>query len=220
LAQNGAQNGALTPSADLTARPRTYALARSPFAESSTESQYEALVRAALGKHRFTAAREDEARYRVSLAYETHAQETSVARGASAACQSSGQCGCAGNGAQKEIPVFSWPWQPTFVHSVTLRFFERASGTEVYKVCAISLDHDPAPQRAMPYLVESALSRLPYPGTGRWLVTLAPANEVAKAGPGQHGASQGGAGQVGAGHGGADPLRVTPRVVAAKPFDR
>jgi hypothetical protein len=205
----------LTPTANLTAQPRTYALARAPFAESSTQSQYEALVGAALAKHGFTVAREDEARYRVSLAYETHGQRTSVARGASGACHTSDQCGCAGNGGQDDIPVFSWPWQHTFVHSVTVRFFERSSGTEIYKVCAVSLNHDPAPQRAMPYLVESALSRLPYPGTGRWLVTLEPASDVAKAGPGQHGASQEGAGQ-----GGAHQLGTVARVVAAKPLDR
>ncbi|MDI7066128.1 hypothetical protein QMO17_33330, partial [Klebsiella pneumoniae] len=46
-----------------------------------------------------------------------------------------------------------------YQHTLTLRFFERASGREVYKVSAASSDRDADPLHAMPLLVKSALAR-------------------------------------------------------------
>ncbi|CAN7561308.1 DUF4136 domain-containing protein [Trinickia sp. LjRoot230] len=131
---------------------------------------YEAAVRQALAQRGFEAAPEAQARYRVSLAYETHPNSIALLEGNH----------CAENGDCREPPrswLFLWPGQKAFVHSLTLRFFDRASGHEVYKVVASSRDRYADVGRAMPYLIESVFARMPYPGQGNWRVKLHPGKD-------------------------------------------
>jgi hypothetical protein len=53
-----------------------------------------------------------------------------------------------------------------------MRFFERKSGQEVYKVTVTKSDRDADPLHAVPYLVKSALARMPYAGNRDWRVTF------------------------------------------------
>ncbi|PMS38540.1 uncharacterized protein DUF4136 [Trinickia symbiotica] len=166
----------LSSSADLTADPRTYVLVHAPYpAADGVRAQYESVVAESLHRHGFVAAGADEARYRLSVSYETHEQSIEAGGGV---CSAGGDCGDAGKGSNEDgeshegPALLSWPWQHTFVHSLTLRFFERASGREIYKVSATNRDHEASPLVSLRYLVESALARLPYPTDGLWQVKL------------------------------------------------
>ena len=57
-------------------------------------------------------------------------------------------------------------------HTLALRFFERASGREVYKVSAASTDRDADPLRATPSLIKSALAQFPFDAPSDWRVKL------------------------------------------------
>jgi hypothetical protein len=59
-----------------------------------------------------------------------------------------------------------------YQHALTLRFFERSSGQEVYKVSAASSDRDADPLHAMPVLVKSALAKFPFDAPPDWRVKL------------------------------------------------
>jgi hypothetical protein len=48
-----------------------------------------------------------------------------------------------------------------FMHGLTIRFTDRASGREVYKVTATTTGGSPSLVLAMPYLVRSALADFP-----------------------------------------------------------
>lgn len=167
----------LWSAADLTAQPRTYVLSHAPYpAADGVRAQYESVVAESLNRHGFVVAGADEARYRLSVSYETH--EQSIAAGGSV-CSAGGDCGDAGKRSNDDgedheggPTLLSWPWQHTFVHSLTLRFFDRASGRELYKVSATNRDHEASPLVSLHYLVESALARLPYPTDGLWRVKL------------------------------------------------
>lgn len=167
----------LSSAADLTAQPRTYVLSHAPYpAADGVRAQYESVVAESLNRHGFVVAGADEARYRLSVSYETH--EQSIAAGGSV-CSAGGDCGDAGKRSNDDgedheggPTLLSWPWQHTFVHSLTLRFFDRASGRELYKVSATNRDHEASPLVSLHYLVESALARLPYPTDGLWRVKL------------------------------------------------
>jgi hypothetical protein len=60
----------------------------------------------------------------------------------------------------------------TWRHSLTLRFFDQASGHEVYKVVVTICDSDSDPQHAVPYLVKSAFAQLPFAPYRHWRVML------------------------------------------------
>jgi hypothetical protein len=59
-----------------------------------------------------------------------------------------------------------------YLHALTLRFFERSSGEEVYRVSAASSDRNADPLHAMPALVKSALAKLPFDAPPDWRVKL------------------------------------------------
>ncbi|WP_254699851.1 DUF4136 domain-containing protein [Trinickia violacea] len=173
---------------------RTYELVRAPSqGESPLQTQYEALVRDELAQRGFVGGQPSDgqassatapavaaqaqgqggdassqaaghARYLVSLAYETHPAAVRAANGecASAGCGDSSSSG------------FSWPGMHPFVHSLTLRFFERATGREVYRVTVSTRDHDADPLHASPYLVKSAFAQLPFADHEAWRVKLHP----------------------------------------------
>lgn len=147
---------------------RTYALARQPLRATDAnplDAECESLVQQALGRRGFAAAPTGGARYRLSVAYDTHAAAVGVA---DEDCAAGGDCG------ERAKEPFAWPGVRTFVHSLTLRFFDQTSGREVYKASASSRDRDAGSGDAMPYLVESALARVPFAGAGdgHWAVKL------------------------------------------------
>ncbi|HLX03119.1 MAG TPA: DUF4136 domain-containing protein, partial [Trinickia sp.] len=167
---------------------RTYELVRSPSqGENPLQAQYEALVRDELAQRGFVdgqpsdghapssavpavAGRGDasapaasHSRYLVSLAYDTHPAAVRAASG----------CATAGCG-EPSSAGFSWPGMRPFVHSLTLRFFERTTGREIYRVTVSSRDHDADPLHAGPYLVKSAFAQFPFADHEAWRVTLHP----------------------------------------------
>lgn len=149
----------------LDAGPRTYVFADSPVTPASADAaRYESAIADALATHGFDAAPEARARLRVSFAYDTHAQSVSIVDDACSA-----QAPCA---PRQPAWSFRWPGRERFVHSLTLRFFDRASGREVYKVSASSRDGEAESPSAITYLVQSAFARMPYNGSSRWRVRL------------------------------------------------
>lgn len=152
------------PSA-LDAGPRTYVFAGSPVTAANAETErYESALADALAKHGFHAAPDARARLRVSLAYDTHGQRVSIV---DEACAAQHDCE-----PPRPLPPFSWWGRERFVHSLTVRFFDRATGRELYKVSASSLDRDAESLSAIQYLVESVFAHVPYSGGSRWHVRL------------------------------------------------
>lgn len=131
----------------------------------------------------FTAAPQPVARYRIALTHETRPASVGIEYGG---CADGAPCG-----APTLPPGFEWPGAKLYVHSLTLRFFDRTDGREAYKVSAAKRDRDPDTGHAIDALVASALARLPFGDTGTaagdragttdWKVTLS--KPVADAAP-------------------------------------
>lgn len=142
---------------------KPYAFEHVPDQRNSIEQQtYEHLVESELAPYGFTLVAPDQARYLVSLAYSVQNRTVIVPE-----------------------PVFYQPWPgpwrgpfgpgwyplgpagyveqayPLFVHRLTLRIVERASGQERYKVTATNTGASGSLVQAMPYLVRSALADFP-----------------------------------------------------------
>jgi Domain of unknown function (DUF4136) len=146
---------------------RTYAIARSPSQTDSTlHPAYGGVLRGTLANYGFSEAEMPQARYVLSIAYDTRPAGVGVntASCADATCPSAAP-------AASEAP-FSLFGGQQFRHSLTLRFFERASGQEVYKVSASRSDRDADPLHAMPVLVKSALAKFPFTPPADWRVKL------------------------------------------------
>lgn len=150
------------PSATLQGE-RTYAIARMPSQEADADHPpFEPLLREELAKQGFVEAAGQPAHYLLSIAYETRPANVGV-----------GVKDCApGDCAREPETPFSLFGGRAYQHVLTLRFFERASGQEVYKVSAVSRDHDADPLRAMPALVKSALAKFPFDAPPDWRVKL------------------------------------------------
>ncbi|HKR38086.1 MAG TPA: DUF4136 domain-containing protein [Paraburkholderia sp.] len=148
---------------------RTYAIVRSPSQRTGgVLEQYEALIRSELRNYGLVNGAGDQARYMMSLAFDTRPAVVGV---------SAGDCRggiCDG----PKSPVFPG-FGRRYEHSLTLRFFEAMSGTEVYKVIATSGDRDADPAHSAPYLVKSALAQFPFPAQGSWRITLRAGEGVA-----------------------------------------
>ncbi|WP_183085222.1 DUF4136 domain-containing protein [Trinickia fusca] len=156
---------------------RTYALARTRALSRDVgpvQIRYEALVREELARQGFMAAPADTAHYLVSLTYEARGAGVVVARAECAASD-----GCADPAARASGSRSSG----STVHSLTLRFFEGSSGREVYKVTASRRERDTDPASAIPYLVKSALARLPYQGHADWSIQFKDGNGSSDTGP-------------------------------------
>jgi Domain of unknown function (DUF4136) len=158
-------------SADVRASPtaspmqgeHSYALARSSLQDGNPDhTEYEALIRAELGKYGFADVTQERAHYLLSIAYDTRLAAVGVA---SADC---GQEGCSSPG-ETAFALFG---RRAYKHSLTLRFFEQTNGHEVYKVSVESQDHDADPLHAIPYLVTSALAQFPFADHPDWRVKL------------------------------------------------
>lgn len=142
---------------------RTYTLARTPLQDGSDDhTQYEALVRAELDKYGFSDTPGQGAHYLLSIAYDTRLATIGVETGD---CTSD-NCGGPARAS------FSWFGRRSYRHALTLRFFDKATGHELYKVSAASEDHDAEPLHAIPYLVKSALAQFPFDGGPDWRVKL------------------------------------------------
>lgn len=142
---------------------RTYAIARMPSQDVSADHpQFEALLRDELAKNGFVDTAGKPAHYLLSIAYDTRPATVSV---------NTTDCAASACGGPAE-PSFSLFGGRAYQHALTLRFFERASGQEVYKVSATSNDRDADPLHAMPALVKSALAKLPFGAPPDWRVKL------------------------------------------------
>jgi hypothetical protein len=142
---------------------RTYAITRMPSQEAGADHpRFESLLADELAKQGFVETADRSARYLLSIAYDTRPATIGVS-----------EKGCA-PGACERAPdaPFSLFGGPVYRHALTLRFFERASGREVYKVSASSSDRDADPLHAMPALVKSALARFPFDAPHDWRVKL------------------------------------------------
>ncbi|ANB75687.1 hypothetical protein AYM40_25475 [Paraburkholderia phytofirmans OLGA172] len=145
---------------------RTYAIARMPSQDASADyPQFETMLRDELAKNGFidtvdTAGKS--AHYLLSIAYDTRPATVGV-----------GAKDCVPGACERspEAP-FSLFGGRAYQHALTLRFFERSSGQEVYKVSAASSDRDPDPLHAMPVLVKSALAKFPFDAPPDWRVKL------------------------------------------------
>ncbi|WP_042301782.1 DUF4136 domain-containing protein [Paraburkholderia kururiensis] len=151
----------------------TYRLARTASQEGSeVRLQYEAQVRSALASYGFRDAGSAGAnpRYLVSIAHATRA--ASIGLDVPECGDASGSC---------SMPPSSgfWFFLRSYVHVLTLRFFDREAAREVYKVVAVSRDHDADASHAVPFLVKSAFAEFPYAGAGAWRVKLHPAKDGA-----------------------------------------
>ncbi|MFM0175484.1 DUF4136 domain-containing protein [Paraburkholderia sediminicola] len=142
---------------------RTYTIARMASQEASADHpQFESLLVDELTKQGFVETTGQPARYLLSVAYDTRPATIGV-----------GEKGCtSGDCARPPGTPFSLFGGPAYQHALTLRFFERASGLEVYKVSATSIDRDADPLHAMPTLVKSALARFPFDAPPDWRVKL------------------------------------------------
>ncbi|RDU96832.1 DUF4136 domain-containing protein [Trinickia dinghuensis] len=149
---------------------RTYALASDSAASDDESRRYASAIERRLTELGFAAEPEKTARYRVELAHETRPASVGIGY---THCADDVPCGAA------VLPAgFEWPGTTTYVHSLTLRFFDHADGRETYKVSATKRDRDPGAARDIDDLVASALARLPFAPTGArngptdWKVTL------------------------------------------------
>lgn len=154
---------------------KTYAVTRLPSQDSNPAyAQYETLVQSELAKYGFSAANDGHTRYLLSLAYETRPATVGFAAGDCAAAASAPTADCR-NASETSASFFG---RRAYRHTLTLRFLERASGDEAYKVSATSRDHDADPLHAIPYLVKSALAQFPYSGHTDWQVKLQAKDEA------------------------------------------
>lgn len=161
---------------------RTYAFVQD--AEGSVDgddARFTSAVARRLAELGFVPAPEPSAHYRVALSHDTHPASVSVDY---AACAGGAPCGTADTG---RTPGFPWPGATAYVHSLTLRFFDRRDGREAYRVSAAKRDRELDAGHAAGYLVAGALARLPFRGAaesganaestdrehrGDWKVTL------------------------------------------------
>ena len=149
------------PAAALQGEP-TYAIARMPSQDASADHpQFEALLRDELAKRGIVDTAGKSAHYLLSIAYDTRPGTVGV-----------GGKDCAPSDCHKVEAPFSLFGGPVYQHSLTLRFFERTSGEERYKVSAVIADRDADPLHAMPVLVKSALAKFPFDAPPDWRVKL------------------------------------------------
>ena len=136
---------------------RTYAFAidKEGAASGGDERYAPALARRLAGLG-YVAAPMQTAHYRIALSHDTHPAGVALA---DARCSEGNPCGAP---APLRAPGFPWPGVKTYVHSLTLRFFDRADGREVYHVSVTKRDRDPGSLAAVDFLVAGALARMPF----------------------------------------------------------
>lgn len=146
----------------------TYRFARTPAqADAGDNLPYEALLREGLAQRGFRQDASGATRYLVSAAWASRPADVTVATG-----------DCKGGCIPAEGPSLPW-FGHRYVHTLTLRFFMLPDGREAYKVSAEKRDRNADAQQALPYLVASALAKMPYAGAPQWRVKM---KDVAPAG--------------------------------------
>ncbi|MEX3790425.1 DUF4136 domain-containing protein [Paraburkholderia sp. BR14374] len=142
---------------------QTYSLARTQSQDVSADHpQVEKLLRDELAKHGFVDTAGKPAHYLLSIAYSTRPASIGIG---------GGDCAPADCGAGSDGPG-ALLFGRKYLHALTLRFFDYASGTERYKVSAVYSDRDADPLHALPLLVKTALAKLPYDAPADWRVKL------------------------------------------------
>jgi hypothetical protein len=148
---------------------RTYTFKRTEAQQNSIEqSTYEAEVADELSRYNFHPAAPPASHYAIEIQYGSR-DSTVVVR--QPAYVDPWYMGSAGPYWYRGYPPYGgWAMFPpsyvdqvyaTFMHGLTIRFTDRASGREVYKVTATTTSGSPSLVRAMPYLVRSALADFP-----------------------------------------------------------
>lgn len=136
---------------------RTYAFVQNPEgAVDGGETRFTSAIARRLAELGFVSTPAQSARYRVALSYDTHPASVHVDY---VACAGRAPCGTADTG---RTPGFPWPGATAYVHSLTLRFFDRTDGREAYEVSATKRDRELDAGHAAGYLVAGALARLPF----------------------------------------------------------
>jgi hypothetical protein len=159
---------------------RTYDLARtSSQATDPIHERYEIRARDELAGYGFVEASPDalpHPRYRVSIAYDTHPVSVSIEERDCGSAETSAETSVTDNGTDVAgcAPLEARPavGHGRYVHSLTLRFFDWATGKEIYKVTSTERNGDEDAAGTTPYLVKSALAKLPYAGHSDWRVKL------------------------------------------------
>jgi hypothetical protein len=149
---------------DELAGERTYSLAQAPSQEADPGDQRsEVIVREELQKYGFVTAPVDRAHYLLLPSFETRLATIGTY---------SGDCKPDSDGCESDavLPSFHLLGGSGYRHSLTLRFFDRTSGQQVYKVSATNLDRNADPFHATEYLVRSALARFAHGGREDWQV--------------------------------------------------
>jgi hypothetical protein len=142
---------------DFGAGERTYAFADNPAAAAGgDDAAYTPAVARRLAQLGYVAAPAATARYRVALSHDTRPASVSVAY---TRCAGGPPCGTA---EPPRAPGFPWPGLKTYVHSLTLRFFDRADGREAYEVSVAKRDRERNGQGVVDDLVAAALARAPF----------------------------------------------------------
>lgn len=138
----------------------TYALTHMPSQDANAaQPSIDTLLRDELAARGLMEATDSTARYLLSVAYDTRAATVGVATCTADACdEPAAQPARFGRRAYR--------------HSLTLRFFERASGDEQYKVSAVTIDRNADALHATPVLIKSALAKLPFDAPPDWRVKL------------------------------------------------
>lgn len=141
----------------------TYTIMRMPLQDAAADQPpFVALLRNELARHGFTDAADRPAQYLLSIAHDTRPATVGVGMKDCAPRE----CDMAG------AAPFSLFGSRAYRHTLTLRFFDRMSGEERYKVSAVIVDRDADPLQAMPALVKSALARFPFDAPPDWRVKL------------------------------------------------
>ncbi|MFM0287887.1 DUF4136 domain-containing protein [Paraburkholderia megapolitana] len=147
---------------------RTYAFTRTAAQQNNLEqATYEQLVADELATHAFRRVDAAEARYLVGLTYSTRAGTVTVSEPVYANPWAGPFPGYWGRPFDPWGPYGPFPAgyvnqnYPVSVHTLGIRFTERATGKEVYNVTARTSTDEPSLVGAMPYLARSALDAFP-----------------------------------------------------------
>ncbi|WP_085489712.1 DUF4136 domain-containing protein [Paraburkholderia susongensis] len=151
----------VAPSATSMAGEHTYSFSRTSPQEAGDYVVYESLVDTELSKYGFALTLADRGSYIVSLAYDTRYANVLI---------DAGDRDCSSAPGVEQHVGTNFLGRPIYSHSLTVRFFERFTGREVYGATSTVEDTNPEATAAIPYLVKSALARLPYRNGENWKV--------------------------------------------------
>lgn len=159
--------------------PRTYALTRAAEQQNNQEhATYEQWLRARLSGDGFREQSSASARYLIGMTYGISQQVMRVAEPVYDPMFAPGPWGPWGPwgrpwgwyGYPYGAPAYIQRDYPYAVAGLQLRFVDRASGKEVYRVQASTSDAGSSLASAMPFLIDAALKQLPFPSG--WTVNV------------------------------------------------